>query len=497
MDRSSHDEFRQRRAAAVEAAVRRVIVSPAFLFWAATAAAFVIFFARGPAAYLHPILYTEDGVWTSLIYRRGFWHAVFHARPDYHVVGNVLGLWLGMQACELFCAGNILELPRTYAIVSYLFFAMTVSLPVLLLHKQLPPRHLLAVWLLGCFLPIGSSGIEILGRISNIGYAFVFIGFVLVWFRNVAARTWLDFLLVDLGLLACVATNPICFALLPATVWPFLRRLIRERRPLMEVVRSPSMVSLAALALLSAAVLVKPLTNKQRPNPPFPLTPAVAVEMGVARNALFPLVWPVYEHLSTATSLLAAAAVIGCMARIGSREHRVVYAGGVGLLALTSLVLVALRPDLRRTVDDYHCTFPDRYYYGHNLVAVLLLVTLAADAAKRFHGSPGWRRVPDAVLAGFVVACIARQGIAGISHDQFQNMEIGTFADCVQTAVDQRRYVTAAGKRHPEGQYLLVETYARFSDGTGWRMTLPRPLVERLPQVAERLTLTGAPARRW
>jgi hypothetical protein len=202
--------------------------------------------------------------------------------------------------------------------------------------------------------------------------------------------------------------------------------------------------------------------------------------MGVARNALFPLVWPVYEHLSTATSLLTAVAVIGCMARIGSREHRMVYVGGIGLLALTSLVLVALRPDLRRTLDDYRCTFPDRYYYGHNLVAVLLLVTLAADAARRLHGSPRWRRLPDAVLAGFVVACIARQAIAGISHDQFQNMEIGTFADCVQTALDQKRYVTAAGKRQPEGQYLLVETYARFADGTGWRMTLPRPLVERM-----------------
>jgi hypothetical protein len=471
----------------VGGALGEVVTSPAFLFLAATAAAFVVFFIRGPAAYLHPILYTEDGVWTSLIYRRGFWHALFHARQDYHVVGNILGLGLGMRACEQFCAGNVLELPRCYAIVSYLFFAVTVSLPVLLLRKQLAPPYLLAVWLLGCFLPIGGSGMEILGRISNIGYAFVYIGFVLIWFRNCVARTRLEFASTDLGLLACVATNPICFVLLPATVWPVIVQLVGQRRPLREVIRSPGMASLAALAVCSAAVLVKPLTNEQRPNPPFPLTTAVAVEMGVARNALFPLVWPVYEHLSTATSLLVAVVVIGCMARMGSRDRRMVYAAGVGLLALTSLVLVAMRPDLRRTVDDYQCTFPDRYYYGHNLVAVLLLVTLAADVAVRLRGSPRWRRLPDALLAGFVVACIVRQAAGGISHDQFHNMEIGTFADCVRTAQDAQRYVTAAGRRHPQGGYLLIETYARFADGTGWRMTLPRSLVERLPpQLAAR-----------
>jgi hypothetical protein len=460
--------------------LRRVVTSPAFVFFVATAAAFVIFFARGPAAYLHPILYTEDGVWTSLIYRRGFWHALFHARPDYHVVGNVLALGMGMQACELFCAGNVLELPRCYAIISYLFFAMTVSLPILLLRSQLKPLHLLAVWLLGCFLPIGTSGIEILGRISNIGYAFVYLGFVLVWYRNCVAKTRLAFVLADLGLLTCVATNPICFAILPATAWPSVVRFVRERRPLTEILRSPAVISLMVLALCSAAVLVKPLLNKQRDNPPFPLTTAVAVEMGVARNALFPLVWPVYEHLTTTTSLLAATAVIACMVRMGSRERRMVYVGGVGLLAITSLVLVAMRPDLRRTVDDYHCTFPDRYYYGHNLVAVLLFVVLAADAAAWLRGSVRWRWLPDAVLAGFVAACVARQAATGLAHDQFQNTEIGTFADCVQAAVDEQRYVTAAGKRHPQGQFLLIETYARLANGKGWQMTLPRTVVEQL-----------------
>jgi hypothetical protein len=478
--RSLLDVPRLTRALSPAAALRRVVMSPAFVFLVATAAAFVIFFARGPAAYLHPILYGEDALWASMIYRHGFWLTLLHARGDYHVLGNILALGMGIQACELFCAGNILALPRCYAMISYLFFAVTVSLPLLLLRGQLRPFHLLAVWLLGCFLPIGTSGTEILGRLCNIGYAFVYIGFVLVWYRNCVAKTRLAFMLTDFGLLACVATNPICFVLLPATAWPFVVQWVRKRRPVAEVIRSPAMISLMALAVCSAVVLAKPLTNKQRANGSISLTPAVAVEMGIARNALFPLVWPIYEHLTTGGSLLAAAAVLGCMARVSTKKHRLVFVGGVGLLAITSIVLVVMRPDLGSTVADYHCTYPDRYYYGHNLVAMLLLVMLAADAAVRLRGSRQWRRLPDAVLAGFVVACIARQGVLGVSQDQFQHTEIGTFAECVQTALNQRRYVTAAGTRHPKGKYLLIDTYPCFADGTGWQMTLPRGIVDRL-----------------
>ena len=201
----------------------RVLASPLFQFLAATAAAFVVFFARAPAAYLSPMLFAEDQSWTSMVVTRGFWNTALHAREDYCILGNVILVWLGMQVCGWFCGGDVFVLPQCLALVSYLFFAAAVSLPILLLQRQLAAAYRWLAWSLACLLPLGIhapfwSGFEILGRTVNVGYVFLFIAFVLLWHRATAARTLWQALPVDAALLVCTATNPFCIVMLPAAM---------------------------------------------------------------------------------------------------------------------------------------------------------------------------------------------------------------------------------------------------------------------------------------
>ena len=196
----------------------RVVLSPVFQFLMATALGTVIYFARAPAAYVSPYLFAEDWGWTSRVITRGFWDTALHARSDYVILGNVIVIWLGIQLAN-WCCGDVFSIPECIAVVSYVFFAATAALPLLLLRRQLPATWRWLAWLLVCVMPLGIhswSGFEILGRSSNVGFVFVYIAFVLLWYRNTSVQTFWQALPVDLGLFVCTATNPICIAMLAA-----------------------------------------------------------------------------------------------------------------------------------------------------------------------------------------------------------------------------------------------------------------------------------------
>ena len=139
------------------AALGEVFGSPLFQFLAASAAAFLILFARCPVNLLLPSLYAEDAYWTSLIFTNGFWSAVWLGKTDYFVFGNVGGIWLGLRFVELFLAGNLLEIPFAHAMVAMLFAAAVVSMPFLLLRPLLQPSWRMLLWLLCCLIPLAQS----------------------------------------------------------------------------------------------------------------------------------------------------------------------------------------------------------------------------------------------------------------------------------------------------------------------------------------------------
>jgi hypothetical protein len=466
-----------------------VVRTPLFCFLAATATAFVILFARAPGAYVSPLLFAEDRGWTSKLVTHGFWWTALHGRGDYCILGNAALVWLGLRACEWPCGGDVFQLPRCLAVAAYLFLAAAVALPVLLLRRQLPPIFLLAAWLLACLLPLGIhsdswSGFEILGRVSNVGYVFLFVAFVLVWHRNANVRTVLHAAPVDLGLFVCATTNPLCLAVLPATAWPLLRRLAWERQPLGAVVRDPVVwsLSLLAVAVLAVAGVPSPRSDMSSAASP-PVGFDTAVEMAVARGMLYPFVWPVYRHLSAWSTLALAAAAVACGWRFGQPRHRPVYAGGIAILAVVSLVLVCCRGEIGTYLGGYRGTFPDRYFYGQNLVATLVMVVFAADAAERLRGRPRLAWLPAAALAGLAVLAAWREPVWRLSDSQFRLEGHDCFEPNARQAIHERRFVDARWRPDPHGEFVAIVVQR----GCSKSLVLPRKAVVRA------LNLRGAP----
>lgn len=455
----------------------RVAAAPLFQFLAATALGTVILFARSPAAYMSPLLFAEDWHWTSLVETRGVVHTALHARGDYAVLGNALLLGAASVVARGLC-DDVFALPRCLAVTSYAFFAASFSLPVLLLRRQLGLGFCWAAWLLACTLPLGVetwSGFEILGRAVNVGFVFLFIAFVLLWHRATAVRSFAQALPVDAGLFICTATNPICIPMLAAAAWPPLRRWLGGHERAAAIVREGACVSLCLLLL--ACVAVNGLPTAQRPSRE--AAPAAsfdaAVEMTLARGLLYPVVWPIYRHLATWSTLALAAAAGWAVWRWGRPEHRGLMAGGLATVLLVSAVLVLERGELAAFLDGYLHTSPDRYFYAQNLVALLVLVTFAADLTRRLRDQPRLAWLPAAGLACLAVAAVIHEPPWRITASQFFLADDGATEAAARRACREGRFVDAGRRPGPDAEFVEISV----SRLAGAPLLLPRRAVER------------------
>lgn len=478
----------------------RVVATPCFQYLVATALGFLIFFARAPGPWLSPMLFAEDLDWTLMVLQRGFWDTALHARPDYNILGNAILVWLGIQLAE-WCSGDVFRVPQYLALVSYGFFAAATALPVLLLRRQLPAVFCWAAWLLACLLPLGIhaqpawSGFEILGRAVNAGFLFLFIAFVLLWYRNTAVRTFAQALPVDLGLFVCAATNPICIALLPAAGWPTVRRWLGERMPLGRLLREGALVSLCLLAVACIAVNGLPTS---RPAHTAAVSPVVgidgAVEMTLARGMLYPFVWPIYRKLETWSTLLIAVIATAAAWRWVLPRHRAAVIAGIATVGLVSAVLVLRRGELAGYLGGYQATFPDRYFFGQNLVASLVMVVVLADLAERLRGRPRLAWLPAGALAALAIGAAVHEPLWKVAGSQFLLTDDGAIERTASRGLRDGCFVNASGHPDPEGAFIELAVPS-FNDIRLRTITLPRRAVERSP-AGRRMRIAATPPAR-
>lgn len=437
-----------------------VLKNPLFIFLAAVVLAYLIFLARGPVNFFLPTILAEDGTWSSRVFRDGFLSAAWRLRADYHVFGNIALLGLGMQVCDFFYGGNILLLPKSYAIVSMVFYAVTVSLPFLLLRDYLPRLYLLVLWILLCFIPLGLSGVsgyEIIGRINNAGFPFLFIGFMLVLYRNRSCKkpTW--FILCDLGMVICMATNPFCLIYAPALLWPYFMRWFKNKR-ISEMMAMNGKTSLLFLLFLSGIIAYRPLTyrTEEKAGEHPALTRSTAIEMGISRNIIYPVIHPWYKEMNNRAAIIILITLVPLVMTYSKTENRSVYAGGLALLVLTSLTLIFSRPLLRSTIDGYQSTYPDRYFFAQNMISLFLFILMTYDLASQIQKR--WlKQLPLLLLLFNSFAPVGNNAPGPISPTQFEPAEFGTFTTLVLSAMEKKR--NTPQNEGSDKDYLLVRMF--------------------------------------
>lgn len=173
-------------------------------------AGLILLFLRSAYTLFVPSLYAEDGAWISSILSNGFLHTLFHARGDYLVCGNILMLGLVVLLNHIFFGDNLNHLPQFVVLIHYCFYSVFALLPVICFKKNVKKIFRLLMWFLVLTVPLGTTAIETMGKISNVGYVFYNIAFLLLFYkinnRNELGKITLA--IIDITLLICCTTHP-------------------------------------------------------------------------------------------------------------------------------------------------------------------------------------------------------------------------------------------------------------------------------------------------
>ena len=146
------------------------------------------------------IAYTEDGVWLGTAMTKGWWYTIVNAKTDYFVWGNLLFVYLATLASDVFCGDKLACYPQALSFWSYFFYASVSVLCYYVTKGFLPTAIRWVVFLPTLMIPLGDSSGEVFGKISNIGFYFVFITTLLMFAKSRSTKATP---ITDIALLLC------------------------------------------------------------------------------------------------------------------------------------------------------------------------------------------------------------------------------------------------------------------------------------------------------
>lgn len=348
----------------------------------------IIIFLRSAYNITVPILYAEDGVWTSKIINNGLIDTIINARSDYFVSANVLMLYIAYILNKIFFGYNISNIPLFITFIQYIFYSLVALLPVIVFKKHMNRFILISIWLSILIIPLGTSGFEIFGKIVNIGYLFYFVVFCLIFYRvdNRSILSKKQIIVIDFILFISCTTNPACYILV---FLGFILDIYNQRNDLIlnkktnsiekifqRFIKSFSNKSWIVLCLLCLLVILYHIffqtsafidsSNKTR----------ILWSAYLTHITIYPLVYPFYSNLNDTTALvLILLFIVYYMGAYlaADKNNRIVFI----ILFLSFLILAVITTYARPNIIvlySYTNTFPDRYIYTINILFMVIFM---------------------------------------------------------------------------------------------------------------------------
>jgi hypothetical protein len=446
----------------------------------------IILYLRNAHSIIVPVLYTEDGVWSAGLINRGFFDMLFNARADYFVFGNIVLLGVSQLINFLLFGLNLTYLPHFISFFSMLFYAVLAITPVVLLRGLLRIEARLLLWLLVLLVPLGDSSYEILGRLSNIGYVFLFLSFCLLVFRHnfLSDGPSKQIVVIDVVLFICANTNPLCYLLITISfsieAWNHwkthsdLTLFVWFKKYLTRFSVRSAFILLFILFFMALWLLLREKGEYTFLAGDIVLTNIP--EMIVARTFLYPIIFPIYSYFNNITSSILLLVVIATIIWLikGKQREKSILTSAVLVLILNTGVLLESRPGLTAVLDHFRSSYPDRYYFGLTLF-VYLVITSALSAG--FGGQyKCWRRIVANLLAGGLIALYIGNSpfLFEFAKPRFKELPTHSFYDEMKNA-----YVNGGESG---------------SNGIRYKVALnPAPWVTHFPAVYVVSTVNGVP----
>ena len=347
------------------------------LFIAVGLAASYAYFLRFPNNFVEPNFYAEDGsVYLHNIETHGFTQALFTTFNGYFIAGLYLLEGAGYALNALLFHGSFLDMPKSFAVVSYLFLGFVSTLPLLLFRQHAKLAALLLLVVFSVFVPMPGYDYAIIGTIGNLKFVFVYVAFLLLLYRHLLAESsWKRIVVVDAILLVCAYTNIVVYVLMPFALLRYWRYLRPDKKWLLELLRLRSFQSLLILGvlLLPQLAVIKlfgiPIIAGYLDTP---YQWDATVNTFVYRTYLFPFLPGLTTHLNDIFALIAFV-TFNVFLWFGLKSRRYVYAFGMISAFLITLLFVLNRTGVSELFKDYVGSGPDQFFYTQNLIACFMV----------------------------------------------------------------------------------------------------------------------------
>jgi hypothetical protein len=342
------------------------------IFIIATSLCTLIFYLRFPNIYANPNFYAEDSFYAMNILNSGFENALLTPFNGYPIMGTYLLHGVSQVINALLFTGNIVTLPQSISIVSYVFMGMSVALPILLLNRLLHP--LLITWLIfvSAFVPLPVMEYGILGSAANIKFIFLYITVLLIIYRHNLRNEIKKYIAIDTLLLVACLTNIIACALIP---FAFIKYVPLFRfEGLKKAIRQPSFISFAVLSVFIFILGIFTLTNGvdsiggiyDKPYQ-WPQT----VEVFFARSYLFGYLYIFYQHLTDLRVIILMALFIIFSLYFTWKKYRFETIFSLASVTIVTALILKGRPGISSLFDSYLNGGYDQYFYAQNIISYL------------------------------------------------------------------------------------------------------------------------------
>jgi len=379
---------------------RRLAIVAAYLLLFVIAS--YIFYRRYPNNYTQPNFYAEDGqVFAKNLIGGGFFHSLGTTFNGYYIWGIYIVEKIGFMIDRLFYGGQFANLPRSFALASYMFLGLIATLPALLLRKYLRPMALIIMTLLIIFVPMTGWDYAVIGTIGNLKFAFVFIAFLLLVYRHLMPENSKKVYLVDLGLLICAYTDITVYILMLFALMRYLPKL-KTRNFARELSKDKTFQSLVVLgiALLPQLVVIKLHGVPALPgylDSPYQF--GRTVEIFISRSYLYSVLFPINKFLNDATVV-----ILGLLLLIAgfysSRRNRPIFLFAVFAVFITTFTFVIKRTGISAFYPSYKAGGgPDQFFYAQNWIFDFILSVVIVELIAKL-------RSATRIVAYIIIFCL-------------------------------------------------------------------------------------------
>lgn len=363
-----------------------ILIKQAWMIVILFLAALIIFLFRGHV-FSYNVIYAEDGLYLSNIIRDGFLRSCLQTRSggtdDFFNLGSYIMLEVAYCLNKLIYGNSIIYLPIFVGVVASVFFSLIAVLGYVVFAQKNALAGVI-MWITVVLVPTGVSGGEIWGKVLNTVWLYPLLTeFLLLLSKNqnmVRAKKFF----IAVIIMICGLSFPVSFGVLG--IWEmvyFLKNAINRN------VKGYFILDKAYIIVLVIGLLLLPsMMGSKGATDGLVINESSLIEFVFARHFLYTYTYFFYNHLTDFSVIIIWCTITILSVYIIIKKGNDKAESFAAFFSIYGAIFASafMRLQMSDFFDNYSSSYPDRYYYGCNLLFnfwVLYMMTIKLDYSKK------------------------------------------------------------------------------------------------------------------